>query len=104
MESRDLDVLDHAQTAHGRMDKGESFGASVFDHLTAEGQNSNQRARTASRRCVHPFLNLRHHFVAAAARVRRVDRRLRLPGARRFVWSQAATTDATDALQCGKHE
>jgi hypothetical protein len=104
MESRDLDVLDHAQTAHGRMDKGESFGASVFDHLTAGARDSNQRARTACGRRVHPFLNLRRDFVAVAARVRQVDRRLRLPGARRFVWSQAATTDATDAPQGGKHE
>jgi len=101
---RDLNVLDHAQTAHCRIDQVESFGASVFDHLTAKAQDSNQRARTASRRCFHPFLSLRHDFVAVAARLHQIDRRLRLPGARRFVWSQAATTEVTDAPQCGKRE
>ena len=101
---RDLNVLDHAQAAHCRIDQVESFGASVFDHLTAKAHGSNQRARTACHRCFHPFLNLRHDFVVVAARVNQVDRRLRLPGARRFVWSQAATTEVADARQCGKHE
>jgi len=101
---RDLDVLDHAQAAHCRIDQVESFGASVLDHLTAKAQDSNQRARPACCRCFHPFLNVRLDFVAVAARVRQVDRRMRLPGARRFVWSQAATTEVTDAAQYGKHE